>query len=295
MYPHDPAAPVDLVANCVPGDSLVVASEINGAIRSLYVGDVVTLEWQDGNVFTCTPYHPVLTEFGWVPAKDIKQGHHLVRAFRHDPLAEAYPDVKRHMPTAEQIYNSLALSGGSNRVEGLTVNLHGDTVDGYVDVVTTDWPLSVDLNPALGKEFDQFCLTCADAPIASDSPEFHFAVAPRDTTDSGMGFGDLIQSLIFGHPRPLHQLGFGSRTPMNPPAFEPEIDDMATDSQSLADGVDRFPVKVSLEEVFNVGRRHFMGHMYSFETRSGIYFADQIVSHNCRCGLVIVRAEDGRG
>ena len=47
------------------------------------------------------------------------------------------------------------------------------------------------------------------------------------------------------------------------------------------------PWPIGLDEIVQIGRRFYSGHVYNLETETGWYLANNIVSHNCRFGEVI--------
>lgn len=64
---------------------------------------------------------------------------------------------------------------------------------------------------------------------------------------------------------------------------EPVANDLAGDSELGGDGLERESFAVELDEVVSVDvNPFFRGHVYNLQTRKGWYFANSIVTHNCR-------------
>jgi hypothetical protein len=40
-----------------------------------------------------------------------------------------------------------------------------------------------------------------------------------------------------------------------------------------------------LQQIIEIGRNKFSGHVYNLQTETDIYIADGIITHNCRCDV----------
>jgi hypothetical protein len=47
-------------------------------------------------------------------------------------------------------------------------------------------------------------------------------------------------------------------------------------------------IYVVLDRILEVNRRRFCGHVYNLQTKTGWYIANNIITHNCRCGVTAV-------
>lgn len=98
--------------NCVLGDCDVTASGITSATSSVAHRELITFATgSDGNL-TVTANHPILTQRGWVLAKDVKQGDYLV-SFKSDAFVSLlYPDNDKVKASAQDIFNSFVVAQG---------------------------------------------------------------------------------------------------------------------------------------------------------------------------------------
>jgi hypothetical protein len=287
-FPGDPAGPPEEVINCVSAGTRIQAKDVVHAYRYEHSGHAVTITTDSGLIVTVSPNHPVLTEFGWIPAEQLKQGHHVIRSNVVGNLPGAKPDVQRDIPTAEQVFNTLAMTGNTHRVSGSSVNFHGDAITSNVDVVTADRALSFGVDTSCAQQFEHFGFACADAPTFAGGPEFHLSVRSPLTPDGIVSFTDLVGTLRSGHLSPFDGFGFGLR-PLDDAKFsESTMNERATDVEVLRQRIDGLSRFVALDEIIDVKVGAFSGHMYSFETYNGIYFADGITSHNCRCTTITI-------
>ena len=71
-----------------------------------------------------------------------------------------------------------------------------------------------------------------------------------------------------------------------------EADRCAADPAPLRDLIDHAPCSVVIEQVTHKSVTRFCDHVFNLQTRDGYYFANGIVTHNCRCVLETRVAED---
>lgn len=284
LFPGDPTGPADEVINCVTGDARITGAGVTRAYRTLYSGPAVSLT-RGGLIMTVTANHPVLTERGWVPAREIQVGDHVVGGHFGGQFPRSEPHIQAAVPTAEEIFDALRVTGDAHRVLRGAVNFHGDHAASDVDVVSADRPLSFGVDPALSEVFDQLCLTYAHAPTAGGGPEFHLGVTPLDAPHGVVSFADLVCALRSVHASPLDSLSLGLAA-LDTGLLESAVNDGTADAVAFGQSVSGLTSLVTLDEVTGVEIDSFHGYVYSFETESGIYISDTTTSHNCRCTMI---------
>jgi hypothetical protein len=94
---------------------------------------------------------------------------------------------------------------------------------------------------------------------------------------------DLRAPLIGAHALPLAALSIGRRPQRHPVLAEHAIDDRSADVAAVREFVDALTGEVALDEIVDIERREFRGHVWNIETERGWYIAEGIVTHNCRC------------
>lgn len=143
VYPVDRIT-VPLHPRCVLGDTHVSAGLFAAVLRSRYRGNVVTVRLENGERFTVTANHPVLSPAGWVKAEDIREGDELVGQGLHkaERLIGSDPDLHQMPATAEQVFAAFSKSGAVTTVSVpvAPLDLHGDGafIEGDVDIVRAD-------------------------------------------------------------------------------------------------------------------------------------------------------------
>ena len=293
MFPGDPSAPIHETANCFPAGTRVWANDVVGAYRSWYVGDIVTLRTANGNVITGTPNHPVLTPGGWVPIGLLHEGSDLIRTVIGDGAEGTGgvwgdPDVHNRPPVIDEVFDTLAKDRAPMRLPTVAVNFHGDRPAGDVDVVLSDRELRLALDPALLQHPGQLDLIGADpssGPGVVDglgaSGPFgitHNSVPGRSVGRSGVG-----ASFVSGHSAHAQEIGLTTRTPGDTGLTQAALDRLTVSPVGPSDGKFTLASHVATDHVVSVDVRPFVGHVYNLQTKSGMYAAQGIVVHNCRC------------
>lgn len=291
MMPGDPSGSPSNVINCIPGDARISVTGIQKGFRYPYSGSMLSITRKQGAVSSVSPNHPILTERGWILARQLKQGDNLVCTGNLLPSLEIDPDIERVPPSAEQIYNALVLTGIRERMIGLPVDFHGDGPKGDIDVVLNGGKLPKGIEVELPELFDQLCFTYANAPDASVGALDQLLHASGLSEKGCMSFVDLIEALLRAHGIPLHDLCRTAPTNGDAQGFQSGNQGGPRDSGQGGQEVRGSPIQVFLDEVIDIQDFFFEGHLFTFETKSGVYVADGIVSHNCRCKPQFSRRE----
>ena len=271
--------------HCVAGDSVLESADIESASRRWYSGPTIDLACGSGSL-TITPNHPVLTERGWVPAGEIHEGDYLVRAPFGQRGAPSKPDIERKPTEAAQLFDSLWDFGLRQRVSGLGMQFHGDGGQGEVDVVRPDRLLwnrykTARLQPAEHLPFAHTDLLGGDRlPGDGLSGEFLGGV-PVGAAGSVAG-GSQGAQLLAAHRREPSLLGIanGSRSYARLPKPVDNVGGFTVEFEAERDRGQ--PTFVSLDQVRQVCRRDFSGHVYNLQTSSNWYIANGLIVHNCQ-------------
>jgi SPP1 gp7 family putative phage head morphogenesis protein len=288
--------------NCLPGDALVAPSgRIAAVYRRRYEGFLCVIKTADGHIVRVTPNHPVLTLTGWQPAQSIKVGDQVFS--RSIVPSELIKDCQESnaVTTAEDVFSSFRKSSTVSAMEVPTTapDFHGDALSGsprvdlakQVAVVLADRELLLTVNPGLLKALLDFSFQGSNFAATSSS---HFELsslsigtpALSDMSSSSKGFA-------FSRGSTTHS-GRLLLAPVSKAAPRFQNDALYgtwRDVELLGNSANADTVVVSGNDQVNVtwvGREPFSGHVYNFETESGTYWADGILTHNCRSTTVPV-------
>jgi 8-oxo-dGTP pyrophosphatase MutT (NUDIX family) len=305
--------------NCFPEGTQVQSADTELGYKRWYDGELVEIVTADGRTLSGTPNHPVLTCAGWKPLGLLQEGDHLIcGSFEQSATVDPYVQA---VPTGiEKVFNALANVGPAVRHSVLPVDFHGDGAgDGEVQIVGADRELPPYGNATSGKPLRKFVLSGADMGHEAFAGLRHaggFLLGPAPSAAGGLGGCEHGVSLNFGHGGPAASVGvgdyeaagnasglghgaalFGGHAGVGESlgfADSPDrhavlphdgLDEVGGASDVAGERLGALPVDVALDEVLDVHRRPWSGHVYNLQTASGWYVANGILVHNCHCSL----------
>lgn len=302
LYPGDPQGSDEQTINCVPGCLPIDPVAPLAMTRRFVHTEMVVVKTRRGDVLATTPNHPALTKRGWVPLGDIEIGDHLIHADLRDRTDRTDPDVQDIPPNAEECFRTLTKDATGHRVVGSPMDFHGDGADGEVEIVPTNWRLSLvrDLPSAqrlgecilVGRGHDQrFRL---DGGPGSHPSMDHVGVVALATSD---GLGGAGQSGPFVRGRAAHPSGHALATV---PGCDPGDQQLATDGRpgDAMESCQRlfgFAADISTDEVVMVRRFPWSGHVYNLQSAVGWFQSSGYLLQNCRCWLTQDGIDPGVG
>jgi hypothetical protein len=283
---------VPLHPNCLTGDAVVTAFGVSAHFKRWFVGEVVTIGIGANRDLTVTRNHPILTDGGWVAAGLLQVGDKI--AYVSDPAAfSATVDPQNDYieSRVKEIFDSVLVSASVSfaRVPTAAENFHGDgVIDGEVSIVFSNSSLSNDVpESADGKIDEPFCFGHGGDSVLNGDSSFDEFV-----NGNLSAFGSVVGG--FGESRPTlcasvshsNEHGFAAASDV-----EAVLDKVPSDGEAVAtDGLGyinaRLASHISFVEVKNLVFSDFGGHVYNLETNEGWYFANGIVTHNCRCDVL---------
>jgi SPP1 gp7 family putative phage head morphogenesis protein len=288
--------------NCLPGDALVATSGgIAAAYRRRYEGFLYVIKTADGHIVRVTPNHPILTSAGWQPAQSINVGDQVFS--RSIIPSELVHDCQEGdaVATAEDVFGAFRKSSTVFAVEVPTTapDFHGDAWSGgpgvnlakQVAVVLADRELLLTVNPGLLKTLLNRGFQGAN-PAAASGGHFDLRGFAVGAATLG-GMSGSRQCLALGGGSATHAGGLLlASVPELAPGFHNEaLYGTWRDIELIGNATNPDAVVIGGNDqvdVLWVGREPFSGHVYNFETESGTYWADGILTHNCRSTTVPV-------
>ena len=123
---------------CFPAETLVESdSDLAGGYKRWYEGQLATIRTARGYQLSGTPNYPVMTERGWVPLGELKQGDRVIsRTFRERATPRDPDPQDRQLPIG-QVFGLLKGLGVGMRRMGAVQDFHGDGQEREIDVVRT--------------------------------------------------------------------------------------------------------------------------------------------------------------
>ena len=286
--------------NCLPGDALIApCGRIAAVYRRRYEGFLYVIKTADGHIVRVTPNHPILTSAGWQPAQSINVGDQVFsRSIIPNELVHDCQEGDA-VATAEDVFGAFRESSTVFAVEVPTTapDFHGDAWSGspranlakQVAVVLADRELLLTVNPGLLKTLLNRGFQWAN-PAAASGGHFDLgSLAIRAATLGGISGSSQRLALVGGSPTHAGELLLASVPELAPGFHDEALYGTWRDIELIGNAANPDAVVIGGNDqvdVIWVGREPFSGHVYNFETESGTYWADGILTHNCRSTTV---------
>lgn len=288
--------------NCLPGDAFVASrGRIAAVYRRRYEGFLYVIKTADGHIVRVTPNHPILTSAGWQPAQSIKVGNQVFsRSIIPNELIHDCQE-RDAVATAEDVFSAFRKSVAVFSVEVPTTapDFHGDAWSGdprvdpakQVAVVLADRELLLTVNPGLLKALLDFGLQGSNLAAAARS---HLELSSLGVGAPALsGVSSSSKSLAFSGSSTTHssKLLLASTSELAPGFQDDALYGTWRDVEPISNAANTDAIVIGGNDqvdVIWVGWEPFSGHVYNFETESGTYWADGILTHNCRSTTVPV-------
>jgi len=291
--------------NCLPGFAHVSTSgRIAAVYRRPYKGDLYLIETSNGHMLRVTPNHPVLTPDGWKPANLVQIGDKVFTSNVIPSEAIVDNEEQHAVTTAEDIFRAFRESPAVCAVEVPTTapDFHGDAASvesaEQVAVVLADRELLLAVNPGLLKALLDFSFQGANPAASSGSHFEHGLLAVGNTALCGMGSRSQGLALSSSSASHANELLLAPVPGLAPGIQDDSLYGTWRDAETIRDAANADAlIKQGYDQadVCWIGRLPFSGHVYNFETETGTYCADAILTHNCRSTTVPVIDYEGLG
>lgn len=294
-----------------------VSGRFTKAYRGIYGGRMYRIVLDNGNIIRgLTPNHPVMTDFGFVFAKNIQQGDNLfVNQTEVERFDASWNVNQNDRATARNVFKAMRLKA-RRFFSSSSIYFYGDirSMDKNIDVVSINEFLAGD-DKVFRKESQGLKLNIASCGFG--------AVSFKGICSSVFSAFSLVKKIFnvrLAHSnkrrnlsRSLFMLGmelidpiinafniFSERFLLSPVSSfdsykaKPTSDRVSTDSELLAKFQNASALKESTSKVVKVDSYFYFGFVYDFESVHGLVLADGILTSNCRCDAVPLSTEDAK-
>lgn len=278
----------------LPGQELV--GTIIGGSKSFYTGQVVKLRVASSKTLSVTPNHPILTLRGLIPASDLKKGDHLLTYDGEGELARS-GDHKQNPPTVvEKVFSSLVELHplGVSRKLVAPLDFHGDAdgFQGEVEVVRTYRELRDGVESKTAQ-----CVQKGDlvGPLSAKAGlvgggSLHAGFQAEDSPGVGaprpLGDAPPMLGQNLGGPSGTAQAQrFGKSPDVDLTLLKSVSDRRNVNAETIGDALRRLTSNISPDQVIDVELVHYSGHVFDFESTSGLIVANRVVISNCFLGF----------
>jgi len=278
---------------CLPVDTNVLAFGVSATSERKYSGDLVIIRTAGQKKLAVTPNHPILIQSGFCAAQDIKVGDNVLSRRVVNKTKVFIRNNNENMPALIQdITETFRSTFGVTTTEMpiSAPDFHDDVVDDDIAVIRTNGFLRDTTIAGLLQSVHQnnFISTLVGKSFLDRQRSFTFRL--KRFTNSSTGFMCmyyLIMSLFSRHSTPLNFFRFALGMEANISSFEEAGKSLSSDSNLFTKIIDRSAGQVFADEIVSVDRVKYSGQVYNLQTENGVYFANDIITHNCRCALAI--------
>lgn len=280
----------DAHVNCVLGDTIVNADNVKAATKMNYSGNIVKLKTRSGKVLSVTPNHILLTQRGWVAAKNIQKTDKVVANSDRVKNLSGDDAINGDQTTIADEFVSLEKASGVVAVEVPVTakDFKGDAVtDEKVKVILPQSFLR-NKTDASSSEFGRYLPLVggklADSTLSGFSSIDQLLVGVLLATNGIVGSECKSLSLLGSggaHPG-IHR--FTSSTAYNTRLNEAKSNSSTADIETLSKSFLADAGLIEFDDV--IGVDVYSVHntpVYDLETTSTLYTANGIISSNCRC------------
>ena len=297
----DYKVPGDLIWNCFIGDNTVDAdSQIVKSYKHEYSGELITIETASGINFTCTPNHPILTRFGWIPAAKLHKGDDLlVTRTVNDGSVRRNGDVDHVHASFEAVHDSLANLGRVDQHPMTNFDFHGDVPASNVEVVSQKRLLRGCIDTGISQGFYESVLKDTDPLVLGKR---HLMASFRGVYISALRFVSRSRKALslfwrsIGHSS-VHGFGPVANRDVILPKYA--INDLPAETVIRSQLLDGLAGRVFVDNIISIHKRSSTCHVYNLQTENGYYFVgnsinrngekgngNYIIAKNCRCTIL---------
>lgn len=278
--------------NCCLGHTLVLAEGVLASSDRWFDGEIVILRTASGKELSVTPNHPVLSDHGWIAAGLLKEGDNVVCSKGAEWDSTSVNQDHEHVPTSiKKVAESVGgpRSMPSSEVPVSPEDFHGDGASSQVAVVRTNRLLADGFNasdPQQGRKIQLSGRDIGLEPLDSLGMS-QLGLAGNDSAlSSSVSRSTLGKTLFRSHAIPEEPDGLTLSSGDDTVSSKGISDSLVAHSVLLAEGIHGLSCEVGLDEIIQVGREPFSGHVYNLQTESSYLFTESILSHNCECDVV---------
>ena len=292
VYPKKSAPNPTFHPFCLPGDALITSAVgISAVTRRWHDGDMVVITTASNKRLTATVNHPVLTINGWIPAGLLNVGGNVISRVVKESVAgySFVDDNHQHMPASiAEIANAFFASGKvtAREVPVSSEHFHGDGVASQIAVVGAYRELwdRVDAEAAQMGENLFFNLTHARATgLFGKSALDQRLKTALGAFDGGVSICSECAPFFSTELAHSDKAGLTATSGRDASGLEPPVYDVSADVELARQIQNGSTGAVFADDIVNIKRYAFHGHVYNLQTSEGHYTCNDIVTHNCKC------------
>ena len=255
--------------NCVLASSKIVAGTPHSVMCGEFTGEVVEIVTAQGGRISVTENHVLLTQRGWVKAKEITDSDYLFYASQLNRDISESPDYNLNVPCIEDVYRSLLKLGavrfecGSDSLASEDFHGDGKSFDTKVSIVDV-YGFLRDKTKALSdcqREKLSFMFGNSRAVeslgFSGKSSLSLFLLTVAASADSFMGFEDISSIKLRGSCFGVDSVGFLSVSEFNSCSFQSSSYGHVGHVESVTQLPGRYSGLVEIDQLLHLLRTEF--------------------------------------
>lgn len=288
--------------NCFPS-GVAVEGDLQIGFRAWYEGPMIEIETRRGHRLIATANHPVLTMRGWSAAEKISKGDKLLSRRAPDAAArveDAFAQLFQYGARAARVFR-FDFDGDGRRMRDLIV-MGADrhlvpraAQPRRIAFVTKEPSLSDDVLHRRSRDAELSCdhdrPKSADVHLDDARPNRGMLVALARRFPRALALAtNLFRRLL--DARPFDSLRVGTAAQWNIALTQDTRQGVAAHTRFVGELLEAAAGAIATDEVVGVRKFDFRGHVYDFQTRSGVIVANGVIVSNCRCSVIQLSARD---
>lgn len=266
---------------CYPGDSLVSGESVEALISRRYDGDLITISTSSGQLFSVTPDHPILTDNGWIVAKELQFGFNVINYTGEQRTSSSVRPNEYHGPTKiEDVARSLSMVWLGS-VPGTSENFYGYRANPNINVINPNSFLRnnvVSAKPRTKNNFTCRLLAFLFSQIGAHDLLFLWH---NSSPANRLGFQHPLALCLNGVMRSEQPISYQRSTDIDTGLSKPPDNYTTRDPQDFRKFVLRYPGLIKPDKIVNVDIKPFHGLVYNLQTKNRWYISSSIITHNC--------------
>lgn len=273
---------------CVPGRSPVSATGVKAVTRRWYSGELVVLRTAAGDELTVTANHPVLTQQGWLPAGLVGEGDDVFRYRGGHRMIDRSPHEEKRPTLIEDVWRAACVAGRLVSVPLAAEDLHGDGVDGEIDIVYPDGDLPAVGDVMFGQPSREPAFVSGHGGgllLDSGGPLGSFFPGGLATGGGSVGGGSLRLAFFGRHAAGSEQSGVAPVPRFDAPAEQFSFESGPVYARRGIDLIGRLAGQIEPDRVVEAGRVGWSHWVYNLHTDDGWYSSNSHIVSNCDCSI----------
>lgn len=275
--------------NCLTGDSFVLPiGGVTAGSERIFDGDIISIDTGE-NLLTVTPNHPILTRRGWVPACEIMQEDYLFCYGGSDGITSRIDaisnDDDNKIATIKNVFDSLGFP--MFRVPMTAPDFHGDGANSQVATIRPNRKVVDNFKIITPKPVPQNDLSFRNVEfeiaLSGLGADNSFLLRNNPAPTGVMGGPNLGHSCFSVHELPFESFGLGLAAWLDTELDKMFSENKTADTDLFSQLIFGLAGQITMRKVIKVTKNNFSGHVYNLQTESGLFVANGIITHNCRC------------